>query len=64
MTRNDKEAIDETQAKLGESCERLLASSAWNRAHTTTHKGLLKRLQKLWGHLFDRVFSSQRFLSL
>ena len=47
MTRNDKEAIDETQAKLGESCERLLASSAWNRAHTTTQKGLLKRLQMI-----------------
>ena len=47
MTRNDKEAIDETQAKLGESCERMLASSAWNRAHTVTHQGLLKRLQMI-----------------
>eukprot|EP00964_Phaeocystis_antarctica_P019448 scaffold10730_cov54-Phaeocystis_antarctica.AAC.1 len=47
MTRSAEQAIDETQAKLGESCERLLASSAWNRAHTTTHKGLLKRLQMI-----------------
>ena len=47
MTRSAEQAIDETQAKLGESCERLLASSAWNRAHTSTHKGLLKRLQMI-----------------
>ena len=47
MTRSAEEAIDETQAKLGERCERLLASSAWNRAHTTTHQGLLKRLQMI-----------------
>ena len=47
MTRSAEQAIDETQAKLGESCERLLGSSAWNRAHTTTHKGLLKRLQMI-----------------
>ena len=47
MTRSAEQAIDETQAKLGESCERLLASSAWNRAHTATHKGLLKRLQMI-----------------
>ena len=40
MTRSAEEAIDETQAKLGQSCERLLASSAWNRAHTSTQKGL------------------------
>ena len=47
MTRSAEQAIDETQAKLGESCERLLASSAWNRAHTVTHQGLLKRLQMI-----------------
>jgi hypothetical protein len=37
MTRSAEEAIDEAQAKLGERCERLLASSARvepaNRAH-------------------------------
>ena len=47
MTRNSYQAIDEAQAKLGERCERLLASSAWNKAHTATHKGLLKRLQMI-----------------
>ena len=47
MTRSAEQAIDETQAKLGESCERLLGSSAWNRAHTATHQGLLKRLQMI-----------------
>ena len=47
MTRSAEQAIDEAQAKLGERCERLLASSAWNKAHTTTHKGLLKRLQMI-----------------
>ena len=46
-TRSAEQAIDEAQAKLGERCERLLASSAWNKAHTTTHKGLLKRLQMI-----------------
>ena len=40
-------AIDEVQAKLGKECERLLASSAWNKAHTTTQQGLLKRLQMI-----------------
>ena len=40
MTRSAEQAIDEAQAKLGERCERLLASSAWNKAHTTTHEGL------------------------
>ena len=39
--------IDDAQANLRERCERLLASSAWNKAHTTTHKGLLKRLQMI-----------------
>ena len=34
MTRSAEQAIDEAQAKLGERCGRLLASSAWNRAHT------------------------------
>eukprot|EP00964_Phaeocystis_antarctica_P087723 scaffold55730_cov66-Phaeocystis_antarctica.AAC.2 len=38
---------DKTQLELGEKCERLLASGAWNRTHTTTHKGLLKRLQMI-----------------
>ena len=47
MTRSAEQAIDEAQAKLGERCERLLASSAWNKAHTVTHKGLLKRLQMI-----------------
>ena len=47
MTRSAEQAIDEAQAKLGEQCERLLASSAWNRAHTSTHQGLLKRLQMI-----------------
>ena len=47
MTRSAEEAIDEAQAKLGERYERLLASSAWNKAHTTTRKGLLKRLQMI-----------------
>ena len=47
MTRSAEQAIDEAQAKLGERCERLLASSAWNKAHTTTHRGLLKRLQMI-----------------
>ena len=47
MTRSAEQAIDETQAKLGESCERLLGSSAWNRAHTSTQQGLLKRLQMI-----------------
>ena len=44
MTRSAEQAIDEAQTKLG---ERLLASSAWNKAHTTTRKGLLKRLQMI-----------------
>ena len=39
--------IDDAQANLRERCERLLASSAWNKAHTATHKGLLKRLQMI-----------------
>ena len=39
--------IDDAQANLRERCERLLASSAWNKAHTVTHKGLLKRLQMI-----------------
>ena len=39
--------IDDAQADLCERCERLLASSAWNKAHTTTHKGLLERLQMI-----------------
>ena len=47
MTRSAEQAIDEAQVKLGERCERLLASSAWNKAHTSTHKGLLKRLQMI-----------------
>ena len=47
MTRSAEQAIDEAQAKLGERCERLLASSAWNKAHTETQKGLLKRLQMI-----------------
>ena len=47
MTRSAEQAIDEAQAKLGERCERLLASSAWNKAHTTTHEGLLERLQMI-----------------
>ena len=47
MTRSAEQAIDEAQAKLGERCERLLASSAWNKAHTATHKGLLERLQMI-----------------
>ena len=47
MTRSAEQAIDETQAKLGERCEQLLGSSAWNRAHTVTHQGLLKRLQMI-----------------
>ena len=47
MTRSAEQAIDEAQAKLGERCERLLASSAWNKAHTATRKGLLKRLQMI-----------------
>ena len=47
MTRSAEQAIDDVQAKLGERCERLLASSAWNNAHTSTHKGLLKRLQMI-----------------
>ena len=47
MTRNNKEAIDEAQAKLGEDCEEMLRSSAWNSAHTATQKGLLKRLQMI-----------------
>ena len=47
MTRSAEEAIDEAQAKLGERCERLLASSAWNKAHTSTQQGLLERLQMI-----------------
>ena len=47
MTRSAEQAIDDAQAKLGERCERLLASSAWNKAHTHTQKGLLKRLQMI-----------------
>ena len=47
MTRSAEQAIDEAQAKLGERCERLLASSAWNKAHTSTHQGLLKPLPHL-----------------
>ena len=39
--------VDKTQLELGERCERLLASGAWNCTHTTTHKGLLKRLQMI-----------------
>ena len=39
--------IDDAQANLRERCERLLASSAWNKAHTTTHEGLLERLQMI-----------------
>ena len=52
MTRSAEQAsvwvvIDDAQAKLGERCERLLASSAWNKAHTTTQQGLLERLQMI-----------------
>ena len=47
MARRAGEAIDEAQAKLDKKCERLLASSAWNKAHTTTQNGLLKRLQMI-----------------
>ena len=47
MARRAGEAIDDAQANLRERCERLLASSAWNKAHTTTHKGLLERLQMI-----------------
>ena len=47
MTRSAKQAIDEAQAKLGKECEELLKSSAWNKAHTTTHEGLLERLQMI-----------------
>ena len=39
--------IDDAQANLRERCERLLASSAWNKAHTTNRKGLLERLQMI-----------------
>ena len=46
MTRSAEQAINEAQAKL-EQCERLLASSAWNNAHTSTHQGLLERLQMI-----------------
>ena len=47
MARNPEQAIDDAQADLRERCERLLASSAWNKAHTTTHEGLLERLQMI-----------------
>ena len=47
MARSAEEAIDEAQAKLGKECEELLASSAWNKAHTTNPQGLLKRLQMI-----------------
>ena len=47
MARNPEQAIDDAQAELRERCERLLASSAWNKAHTYTRNGLLKRLQMI-----------------
>ena len=47
MTRSSDEALDEAQLALGTKCERLLSSKAWHKAHTTTQKGLLRRLQML-----------------
>ena len=47
MTRSSDEALDEAQLALGTKCERLLRSAAWHKAHTTTQKGLLLRLQML-----------------
>ena len=47
MTRSSDEALDEAQLALGTKCERLLSSKAWHKAHTTTQKGLLLRLQML-----------------
>ena len=47
MTRSSDEALDEAQLALGTKCERLLSTAAWHKAHTTTQKGLLLRLQML-----------------
>ena len=47
MTRSSDEALDEAQLALGTKCERLLSSKAWNKAHTRTQTGLLRRLQML-----------------
>ena len=47
MTRSSDEALDEAQLALGTKCERLLSSAAWHKAHTSTQKGLLRRLQML-----------------
>ena len=47
MTRSSDEALDEAQLALGTKCERLLSSAAWHKAHTSTQKGLLLRLQML-----------------
>lgn len=44
MTRSAEAALDESQLRLGEACERLLASDEWIRTTGATYKGLLKRL--------------------
>lgn len=47
MTRAADAALDMGQLKLGEQCERMLASRAWNLAHTSTQAGLIQRLEMI-----------------
>ena len=47
MTRSADAALDEAQLKLGNACEELLASKAWQRSHPETFPGLKLRLQLL-----------------
>ena len=47
MTRSADAALDEAQLKLGNACEELLASKAWQRSHPETYAGLKLRLQLL-----------------
>ena len=47
MTRSADAALDEAQLKLGNACEELLASKAWQRSHPETYSGLKLRLQLL-----------------
>ena len=47
MTRSADAALDEAQLKLGNACEELLASEAWQRSHPETFSGLKLRLQLL-----------------
>ena len=41
------EDLDPEQMAYGRSCEAMLSSGAWNRAHTSTYRGLVARLEML-----------------